>query len=129
MHQAVLSGSVMATEFLVLNSSRIDSKDCQGDTALHLAAQLGYTGQVSEGRNHESGWYYAHTCKSSNSSVVAYYSFLQVCLLLKHRADHHLTNHADRRPLDIAVTNSDADIVTLLRLAALNEGTANNIET
>jgi len=88
-HQAVLSGSVMATEFLVLNSSRIDSKDCQGDTALHLAAQLGYTGQV--------------------------------CLLLKHRADHHLTNHADRRPLDIAVTNSDADIVTLLRLAALNE--------
>ena len=30
-------------------------------------------------------------------------------------------NNAGREPLDIAVTNSDADIVTLLRLAALNE--------
>ena len=60
---------------------------------------------------------------------------LQVCLLLKHHADHHLKNHEGQEPLDIAVANSDADIVTLLRytevlpclstyrlrLAALNE--------
>jgi Arf-GAP/coiled-coil/ANK repeat/PH domain-containing protein len=45
----------------------------------------------------------------------------QVCLLLKHRANHHLRNHAGQQALDIAVANSDADIVTLLRLAALNE--------
>ena len=30
-------------------------------------------------------------------------------------------NTANQNPLDIAVANSDADIVTLLRLAALNE--------
>lgn len=30
-------------------------------------------------------------------------------------------NNAGREPLDIGVANSDADIVTLLRLAALNE--------
>merc|ERR1719481_1430138 len=45
----------------------------------------------------------------------------QVCLLLKHRADHHRVNNEGKEPLDIAVANSDADIVTLLRLAALNE--------
>ena len=37
------------------------------------------------------------------------------------RADHHLVNNSGHEPLDIGVTNSDADIVTLLRLAALNE--------
>ena len=44
-----------------------------------------------------------------------------MCLLLKHRANHHLVNNNNKQPLDIAVANSDADIVTLLRLAALNE--------
>lgn len=45
----------------------------------------------------------------------------QVCLLLKHRADHHARNKQGLKALDIAVQNSDADIVTLLRLADLNE--------
>ena len=45
----------------------------------------------------------------------------QCCLLLKHKANHHLPNHQGQTALDIAVHNSDADIVTLLRLAALNE--------
>lgn len=45
----------------------------------------------------------------------------QICLLLKHRANHHLRNKENKKALDIAVQNSDADIVTLLRLAALNE--------
>eukprot|EP00092_Neocalanus_flemingeri_P015121 GFUD01016338.1.p1 GENE.GFUD01016338.1~~GFUD01016338.1.p1 ORF type:complete len:839 (-),score=276.93 GFUD01016338.1:342-2858(-) len=89
MHQSVLSGSVMATEFLILNSARTVAVDGEGNTALHLAAQLGNTGQI--------------------------------CLLLKHRADHHRVNNEGKEPLDIAVANSDADIVTLLRLAALNE--------
>jgi len=89
MHQSVLSGSVMATEFLILNSAKTVAVDGEGNTALHLAAQLGNTGQV--------------------------------CLLLKHRADHHRVNNEGKEPLDIAVANSDADIVTLLRLAALNE--------
>jgi len=88
-HQSILSGSVMACEFLILNSVRIDAVDAQGNSALHMAAKQGNTGQV--------------------------------CLLLKHHADHHLTNHEGQEPLDIAVANSDADIVTLLRLAALNE--------
>jgi len=89
MHQAVLSGSVMSTEFLILNNAKTSAADSQGNTALHLAALNRNTGQV--------------------------------CLLLKHRADHHLVNNAGCEPLDIAVANSDADIVTLLRLAALNE--------
>jgi len=88
-HQSILSGSVMACEFLILNGAGTGSVDALGDTALHLAAKLGNTGQV--------------------------------CLLLKHRADHHRVNNEGKEPLDIAVTNSDADIVTLLRLAALNE--------
>jgi len=88
-HQSILSGSVMACEFLILNSVRIDAVDAQGNSALHMAAKQGNTGQV--------------------------------CLLLKHHADHHLKNHEGQEPLDIAVANSDADIVTLLRLAALNE--------
>ena len=41
----------------------------------------------------------------------------QVCLLLKHRADHHVRNLQGLTALDIAVQNSDADIVTLLRFA------------
>jgi len=88
-HQSIESGSVMALEFLIMNGAKTSSVDGNGDTALHLAAQLGNTGQV--------------------------------CLLLKHRADHHKRNNEGKQPLDIAVANADADVVTLLRLAALNE--------
>ena len=45
-HQSILSGSVMACEFLLLNCARIDATDEAGNTALHMAAQLGNTGQV-----------------------------------------------------------------------------------
>jgi len=88
-HQSIMSGSVMATEFLILNSVKTSTPDGQGNTALHLASLQGNTGQV--------------------------------CLLLKHRADHHKRNYEGKEPLDIAVGRADADIVTLLRLAALNE--------
>jgi len=88
-HQSILSGSVMACEFLLLNGARIDAQDSDGNTPLHLAAGQGSTGQV--------------------------------CLLLKHKADHHMRNNLGKKALDIAVANSDADIVTLLRLADLNE--------
>ena len=64
--QSILSGSVMATELLILNSVTTATADSRGDTALHLAAKHGNTGQV--------------------------------CLLLKHRADHHKLN-ADGRTL------------------------------
>jgi len=88
-HQAVRSGSVMSTQFLILNNTPTSQANGEGNTPLHLAAMLRNTGQV--------------------------------CLLLKHRANHHLVNNAGQNPLEIAVANSDADIVTLLRLAALNE--------
>ena len=45
-HQSILSGSVMACEFLILNSVRIDAVDGQGNSALHMAAKQGNTGQV-----------------------------------------------------------------------------------
>ena len=79
----------MACEYLVLNGAKINAVDADGNTALHLAARYGSTGQV--------------------------------CLLLKHRANHHIPNAEGKKALDIAVQNSDADIVTLLRLAMLNE--------
>ena len=60
-HQSIMSGSVMATEFLILNSVKTITPDGEGNTALHLASLLGNTGQV--------------------------------CLLLKHRADHHKRNY------------------------------------
>ena len=59
-HQSILSGSVMACEFLLLNGARINVLDGDKNTPLHLAAKHGNTGQV--------------------------------CLLLKHRADHHKLN-------------------------------------
>ena len=40
------SGSVMACEFLVLNGAKINAVDTDGNTALHLAALYGSTGQV-----------------------------------------------------------------------------------
>ena len=63
-----------------------------------MAAKQGNTGQVS-----------------FHASLFLLFGF-QVCLLLKHHADHHLKNMEGQEPLDIAVANSDADIVTLLRL-------------
>ncbi|CAB4069389.1 ACAP [Lepeophtheirus salmonis] len=89
LHQSVLSGSVMGTEYLLLNGTRINTIDDGGNTPLHTAAKQGHTALV--------------------------------CLLLKHRAEYHKRNHFDKSALDIAVCKSDADIVTLLRLAALND--------
>jgi len=88
-HQSILSGSVMACEFLLLNGAKINAIDGSGNSPLHLAANQGRTAQV--------------------------------CLLLKHKANHHVRNVEGKTALDIAVQKADADVVTLLRLAALNE--------
>ncbi|XP_050666128.1 arf-GAP with coiled-coil, ANK repeat and PH domain-containing protein 2 [Leptidea sinapis] len=46
LHAAVLSGSVMACSFLLLNGSKINAQDDDGLTPLHLATEAGHTGQV-----------------------------------------------------------------------------------
>ncbi|XP_047029979.1 arf-GAP with coiled-coil, ANK repeat and PH domain-containing protein 2 [Helicoverpa zea] len=46
LHAAVLSGSVMACSFLLLNGSKMNVQDDQGKTPLHLATEAGHTGQV-----------------------------------------------------------------------------------
>ena len=46
LHQAVLSGSVMACEFLMLNGSKLKVSDAEGNSPLHLAAKNKRTGQV-----------------------------------------------------------------------------------
>ena len=98
----------MACEFLILNSVRIDAVDAHGNSALHMAAKQGNTGQVAW---IPEFWLLSCTCD---------YRFgLQVCLLLKHHADHHLKNLEGQEPLDIAVAAADADIVTLLRFTFL----------
>nr|XP_033813701.1 arf-GAP with coiled-coil, ANK repeat and PH domain-containing protein 2 isoform X2 [Geotrypetes seraphini] len=45
----------------------------------------------------------------------------QVCLFLKRGADQHATDDKGKDPLSIAVEAANADIVTLLRLARMNE--------
>merc|ERR1719462_666873 len=113
----------MACEFLILNSVRIDAVDAQGNSALHMAAKQGNTGQVCLLLKHHAD----HHLKNHEGqepldiAVAKQGNTGQVCLLLKHHADHHLKNLEGQEPLDIAVAAADADIVTLLRLAALNE--------
>ncbi|XP_034832118.1 arf-GAP with coiled-coil, ANK repeat and PH domain-containing protein 2 [Maniola hyperantus] len=46
LHAAVLSGSVMACSFLLLNGSKLNAQDDDGMTPLHLATEAGHTGQV-----------------------------------------------------------------------------------
>ncbi|KAF2898918.1 hypothetical protein ILUMI_07256 [Ignelater luminosus] len=46
LHQAVLSGSVMACAYLLLNGAKINAQDQNGKTALHLATQEGHTAQI-----------------------------------------------------------------------------------
>ncbi|XP_025067272.1 arf-GAP with coiled-coil, ANK repeat and PH domain-containing protein 2 isoform X2 [Alligator sinensis] len=45
----------------------------------------------------------------------------QVCLFLKRGANQHATDEEGKDPLSIAVEAANADIVTLLRLAKMNE--------
>jgi Arf-GAP/coiled-coil/ANK repeat/PH domain-containing protein len=44
-----------------------------------------------------------------------------ICLFLRNRADYHLPDSEGRCPLDVAVAAEHADIVTLLRLAHMDE--------
>ncbi|KAF4526589.1 hypothetical protein B566_EDAN006403 [Ephemera danica] len=96
-HQAILSGSVMACEYLMLNGAKINAQDGEGNTPLHLAVESGHTAQV--------------------------------CLLLKHQADQHVKDVNGVEPLAIAVEKANADIVTLLRLALLNDEMKGESET
>ncbi|XP_064642137.1 arf-GAP with coiled-coil, ANK repeat and PH domain-containing protein 2-like isoform X2 [Lineus longissimus] len=86
---AVRSGSLAASEYLMLNGAKVDTKDGRGQTPLHHATLMGHTGQV--------------------------------CQFLKRNANQHAVDADGNDPLKIAVSSANADIVTLLRLAKLNE--------
>ncbi|XP_033218579.1 arf-GAP with coiled-coil, ANK repeat and PH domain-containing protein 2 isoform X2 [Belonocnema kinseyi] len=45
-HQAIISGSVMSCEYLLLNGAKINCQDADGKTPLYLATELGHTAQV-----------------------------------------------------------------------------------
>ncbi|XP_022177174.1 arf-GAP with coiled-coil, ANK repeat and PH domain-containing protein 3 isoform X2 [Myzus persicae] len=87
--QAILSGSVMACEYLILNASDINIQDDHGQTPLFFATQLGHTAQV--------------------------------CLLLKHKANQYLRDHDNIEPLEVAIKQANANIVTLLKISRLND--------
>ncbi|XP_034945730.1 arf-GAP with coiled-coil, ANK repeat and PH domain-containing protein 2 [Chelonus insularis] len=46
LHQAIISGSVMSCEYLILNGAKINCQDAEGKTPLYLATELGHTAQV-----------------------------------------------------------------------------------
>uniref|UniRef100_A0A8D8UGT9 Arf-GAP with coiled-coil, ANK repeat and PH domain-containing protein 2 n=1 Tax=Cacopsylla melanoneura TaxID=428564 RepID=A0A8D8UGT9_9HEMI len=46
LHQAVISNSVMACEYLILNGIKLNHPDAERKTPLYLATELGHTGQV-----------------------------------------------------------------------------------
>lgn len=46
LHQAIISNSVMACEYLILNGAQINCCDSDGKTPLYLATELGHTAQV-----------------------------------------------------------------------------------
>lgn len=46
LHAAVLSGSVMACSYLLVNGSKLNVQDDDGSTPLHLATEGGHTAQV-----------------------------------------------------------------------------------
>ncbi|XP_008553293.1 arf-GAP with coiled-coil, ANK repeat and PH domain-containing protein 2 [Microplitis demolitor] len=46
LHQAIISGSVMSCEYLILNGAKINFQDSEGKTPLYLATELGHTAQV-----------------------------------------------------------------------------------
>ena len=52
----------------------------------------------------------------------------QICLFLRNRADHRLANIQGNSPLDLAVQSENADIVTLLRLARMDEEMSNETD-
>ena len=76
--------------------------DGAGNTALHMAAELGNTGQVGEGA---PGTWHITSDSSHLAPDIRHLTpgTLQACLLLKHHADHHLKNHLGQEPLDVAV--------------------------
>lgn len=45
----------------------------------------------------------------------------QICLFLRNRADYQLSDSEGKTPLDMAIKSEHADIVTLLRLAHMDE--------
>ncbi|CAN7986104.1 unnamed protein product [Ixodes hexagonus] len=102
LHQAIQSGSIMACEFLLLNGAKSNSADSMGRTSLHVSTLLGNTGQAS-------------------LFALELLDCRQVCLLLKHGADQHTQDKDGATALKMAVDNANPDIVTMLRLAKLNE--------
>ncbi|OAD59767.1 Arf-GAP with coiled-coil, ANK repeat and PH domain-containing protein 2 [Eufriesea mexicana] len=120
LHQAIISGSVMSCEYLILNGARINCQDGYGKTPLYLATELG-----RHFLNVSNQFYLLLKVKKFMLNLVIYLKYLghtaQVCLLLKHRADQHIQDESGVNPLSIAVKEANADIVTLLRLGLLNE--------
>ncbi|KAE9533921.1 hypothetical protein AGLY_009000 [Aphis glycines] len=55
--QAILSGSVMACEYLILNAADINIQDDHGQTPLFFATQLGHTAQVCLLLKHKANQY------------------------------------------------------------------------
>lgn len=62
----------------------------------------------------DDGFTALHLATETGNTALAY-------LLLKHRAKYDIKTNDGRKPIDIAVNLTNADIVTLLRLTQLND--------
>jgi Arf-GAP/coiled-coil/ANK repeat/PH domain-containing protein len=85
---AVNSGSLVAVELMLLNGSKLNACDLNGQTALHHATILK--------------------------------DLKMVCLLLKRGADPLAVDKNNLDPIMIATENCQANIVTILRVAKMN---------
>ncbi|CAG2173574.1 unnamed protein product, partial [Oppiella nova] len=110
LHQAIMSDAVTGCEYLLLNGAKSNVSDDNGTTPLHLATQRGNTGYSIKGTGGQG------------------LSLMCVCLLLKRGADQLCTDKDGHNALSIAINNANADIVTLLRLAKLNDEMKNDEE-
>lgn len=117
LHDAALKGHVDILELLLKHGAQVDSVNAQGATALHDAALAGQNAAAAalirhganiNARDSEMGETPLHRAASwGRRSTVE--------LLLANHADAQIKDKHGRTPLDLAIANSQNDVVAVLK--------------